>query len=90
MNKNTCGRDELVETNIWYLKNPKNKKRSHQREARTKRDISTKNTDENANMVRTCHKNKDNTDPKYGVTLQHGGKPNQGKTKKTVDRQCQA
>ena len=86
--KNTCGRDELVEANIGYLKNPKNKKRSHQIEARTKRDNSTKNTDEKANMVRTCHKNEDNTDPKYGVTLQHRGKPNKEKTKKTVDRKC--
>ena len=88
--KNTCGRDELVETNIGYHKNPKNKKWSHQREARTKRDNGTKNTDETANMVRTWHKNEDNTDSKYGVSLQHRGKPNQGKTKKTVDRQCQA
>ena len=54
------------------------------------RDNSKKNTDETANMVRTCRKNEENTDPKYGVTLQHIGKPNQGKTKKTVDRQCQA
>ena len=61
-----------------------------QRETKTKRDNSTKNTDEKANTVRTCYKNEDNTDPKYGVTLQHRGKPNQGKTKKTVDRQCQA
>ena len=37
---------------------------------------------EKANMVRTCHKIEDNTDPKYVVTLQHRGKPNQGKTKK--------
>ena len=60
------------------------------REKLGQRENSTKNTDEKANMVRTCHKNEDNTDPKYGITLQHRGKPNQGKTKKTVNRQCQS